>query len=124
MPTKIKFLVESVTLEGELNDSPTAERLAAALPLTGSASRWGEEYYFSVPVKAEEEPGAREVMAVGELGFWPVGSALCVFWGPTPASSGKEPVAASPVNPVGRVTGDFKALAKLGGRVKVRVEKG
>jgi uncharacterized protein len=123
MPTPIKFIAEGLEFEGEFKDTPTGTLLAASLPLEGNASRWGEEYYFSVPVSAELEEDAADVLEPGELGYWPVGSALCVFWGPTPASQGDECRAASEVNRVGWVKGDFKTLARLGSQVKVRVEK-
>ncbi len=123
MPTSIRLTAEGLEFKGELNDSATGALLAAALPLEGSASRWGEEYYFSVPVRADLEEGAVDVLEPGELGYWPVGSALCLFWGPTPASQGEECRAASEVNRVGFVKGDFKALARLGAQARIRVEK-
>jgi hypothetical protein len=46
------------------------------------------------------------VVDAGELGYWPVGHAFCIFWGPTPASRGEEIRANSPVNVFGRLEGD------------------
>ena len=97
--------------------------MSRALPLEGTASRWGREYYFSVPVSADLEAGATDVVEPGELGYWPVGSALCLFWGPTPASQGGECRAASEVNRVGFVKGDLETLTPLGSQVAIRVEK-
>jgi len=87
-------------------------------------SRWGDEYYGGIGAKLDVSPAkdARDDMAVGELAYWIPGNALCVFFGPTPVSDGDEPKAASPVNPVGKVTGDVKVLKKLGGSVTLRVE--
>jgi hypothetical protein len=96
----------AVALAAELNDGPTADALWAALPIEGRANRWGDEIYFDIPVTAREEPSARTEMAVGEVAYWPPGSAFCIFFGPTPVSHGSEPRAYSPVNPVGRVDGD------------------
>ena len=45
-------------------------------------------------------------MEVGELGYWPPGTAFCIFFGPTPASHDQTPRAASNVNPFGMVDGD------------------
>ena len=123
MAEAIVFKVEDVEFRGRLADTPTAMLLSAALPLEGLAQRWGQEYYFDVPVEAELEEGAGEVMSAGDLGYWPVGRALCLFWGPTPASQGEEIRAASPVNLVGRVAGDFSALAGLPSQARIRVEK-
>ncbi len=53
-------------------------------------------------------------MTVGELAYWPPGNALCLFFGPTPARTNAQPRAASPVHPVGTLTGDLAALTRLG----------
>lgn len=87
----------------ELDDSATARLIASALPLTAIVNRWGQEIYFHIPVHAAPEPDARAQVRVGELGYWPDGAAFCIFFGPTPASRGDQPVAASPVNVIGRL---------------------
>ena len=116
----------NVSLTAELNDSPTAQQIWQALPIEGKANRWGDEIYFEIPVKADQEPDAREQVEVGELGYWPVGHAFCIFFGPTPVSTDERPRAYSPVNILGRVTGDatqFRAV-KEGTRVRIiRQEK-
>jgi hypothetical protein len=61
-------------------------------------------------------------MEVGELAVWPTGNALCIFFGPTPASRGKEPRAVSPVNLVGRLIDSPESLKKLGSSIHVRIE--
>ena len=124
MPTPITVRIETITLTGTLNDSPAALALAKTLPLSCKLSRWGEEYYGAIPggLGVKEDASAREVLEIGELAYWPPGSALCVFWGATPASQGDECRAASPVLPLGQVTGDWTAVSQLGGTVNVRVE--
>lgn len=87
----------------ELDEGPTASKIWDRLPFEASANLWGDEVYFRIPVSVDAEPGAREVVEVGDVGYWPAGEALCLFFGPTPASSGREPRAASPVTVVGRV---------------------
>ena len=123
MPIPIIVKLGKLQLTGQLNDSPTAQAIADQLPVTIRMSRWGEEYYGSLPKNPDigQAPDAREVMAVGELAYWPPGNALCLFFGPTPASEGGEPRAASPVNPVGMLGGDVAALKALGGMVEVTV---
>ena len=120
---KIKITAGKVALEAELNDSPTAKKVLAALPITGRASRWGDEIYFTIPVEDEEAPNARADMAVGEMAYWPPGSAFCIFWGPTPASDGKEPRAASAVNPLGKIIGDPTKFGAVRSGEKVVIEK-
>nr|HID13906.1 hypothetical protein [Anaerolineae bacterium] len=100
-------------MEAELNDSPTAQMIWEALPITGRANTWGDEIYFEIPVQAEQAPDARADVEVGELGYWPVGRAFCIFFGPTPVSPGDQPRAASPVNVVGRVLGDATAFRQV-----------
>jgi hypothetical protein len=93
-----------------LNDTATARAIVAALPIQGEANRWGGEIYFSIPVKAGLESGARDVLRAGEIGYWPPGAAFCIFFGPTPASEGDEIRAASEVNIVGQIEGELDEL--------------
>jgi hypothetical protein len=113
MAYRITITAGSVTMEAELNDSSTAQMIWEALPITGRANTWGDEIYFEIPVEAEQAPDARADVEVGELGYWPVGRAFCIFFGPTPASTGNQPRAASPVNIVGRVPGDVTAFRQV-----------
>jgi len=123
MPTLITIKIGALELTGALNDSATAKALAAILPTTVRLSRWGEEYYgnLSKPLNLGESPDAREEMAVGEIAYWPPGNALCIFFGPTPASTHDTPRAASPVNPLGMLKGDCAALKGLGHSVQAQV---
>ncbi len=119
---KIRIASGDVSAEAELNDSPTARAVWEALPIEARANTWGDEVYFAIPVQAGLEPDAREEVTVGELGYWPTGRAFCIFFGPTPASAGQEPVAASPVNILGRVLDDATAFKAVGDGDRVRIE--
>jgi hypothetical protein len=110
-------------MEAELNDSPTAQMVWDALPITGRANTWGDEAYFEISVQTEQAPDARADVEVGELGYWPVGHAFCIFFGPTPASSGEKPRAASPVNILGRVLGDATEFRQVSAGAKVELTK-
>lgn len=123
MSHRIAITAGSVTLEAELNDSPTARMIWDALPISGRANTWGDEIYFEIPVQADEAAEARADVEVGELGYWPMGDAFCVFFGPTPASTGDKPRAASPVNIVGRVLGDVSALRRVSAGATVKLSK-
>jgi hypothetical protein len=120
--TQIRITAGQVSAEAELNDSPTAQAIRDALPITGRANTWGDEIYFSIPVHEEREADARAEMDVGELGYWPAGNAFCIFFGPTPASSGDQPVAASPCNVIGRVSGDATVFKAVPSGAEVRLE--
>ncbi|NIA21748.1 MAG: hypothetical protein GWP05_07250 [Anaerolineaceae bacterium] len=119
---RIRITAGEVSLEAELNDSATAAKLLEALPISGSGNRWGDEIYFSIPVSADRETEARAEMEVGEIAYWPPGSAFCIFWGPTPASSGSEPRAASPVNPLGKIDGDAALLGSVPDGAEVTID--
>jgi uncharacterized protein len=113
MSDRIIISAGDVTAEAELNDSPTARAIWEALPIDGRANTWGDEIYFEIPVQAELSAGARAEVEVGELGYWPVGSAFCIFFGPTPMSAGEKPQAASPVNVVGRTLDDATVFRRV-----------
>ena len=123
MASSIRITAGDVSVAAELNDSPSAAVILAALPLEASGSRWGEEIYFSIPVDEKAAPDARADMKIGELAYWPPGNAFCIFFGPTPASDGDEPRAASPVNPIGRIVGDVEPLRGVPDGATVRIEK-
>ena len=120
---KINISVANVSLEAEMLDTPTASRILEALPFEGSASVWGEEIYFDIPLSLELEPDARADVEVGDLAYWPAGPAFCIFFGPTPVSTGDQPRAYSPVNVFGRVLGDAMQLKGVpsGAEVKVTI---
>jgi hypothetical protein len=113
----------NVSLLAELTKSPTARQIWEALPIEGRANTWGDEVYFDIPVVADQEPDARADVAVGELGYWPVGHAFCIFFGPTPASVDDRPRAASPVNILGRILGDATQYRAVRSGDRVRIER-
>ena len=122
MPTPIRIKIGTLEISAEMNESPTAKKLIPMLPIEFNMSRWGDEYYGDCGIKTELSPDARDIMEVGELAVWPTGNALCIFFGPTPASREDEPRAVSPVNPVGKLIDNPEALKKLGDTIRVRIE--
>ncbi len=115
--------VNGIRLEAELAHSPTAQEIWAALPLRGRVNRWGDEIYFEIPIQVEQEPDAQAEVSVGDLGYWPVGAAFCVFFGPTPVSTDERPKAYSPVNVFGRITGDAYSLKTVQDGAAINVDK-
>ncbi|MFA5191687.1 MAG: cyclophilin-like fold protein [Verrucomicrobiia bacterium] len=120
--TRLKITAGDVSLAATLNDSATAKEIVRALPIEAGANRWGDEIYFSVAVVAGEE-NPQAVVAAGDLAYWPPGRAFCIFFGPTPASTGGEIRPASAVNVVGRVVGDATLFRRVrdGDRVKIEL---
>jgi hypothetical protein len=102
----MRIRLGALTMEAELNDSPTARKVAAALPITTAFNTWGDEIYFSIPVHAEVEDTAQEVVQIGDLGYWPPGRAFCIFFGQTPMSQPGKIMPASAVNVIGKVLGE------------------
>jgi len=121
-----KIIIEAgdLSIEAELNDSSTAQAIYDALPFSSSANRWGDEIYFSIPLHAEQDPDAKQEVEVGDLGFWPVGDAFCIFFGPTPVSTDEKPRAYSPVNVFGRITGDPIVFKSVSSGTMIHVKKG
>lgn len=123
MKRQIRIKAGSVVVTAELNNTRTADAIWQALPFTSDVHIWGEEVYFPISVKMELQEG-REVVNLGDLGYWPPGSAFCIFFGPTPVSRHKGEVrAASAVNVFGRLIGDPKAFKKVKEGEKIVVER-
>ena len=112
-----------LTLQAELNESLTAQEIWKKIPLEGHANTWGDEIYFEIPVVMDQESDARAEVEVGELGYWPVGRAFCIFFGPTPVSTDERPRAYSPVNVIGRVQGDAKLFKFVRDGDLVRIDR-
>ena len=119
---RIKVTAGDVSVIATLDSSRTADLVWEALPITASGSTWGDEIYFRTEVQAEEEDG-REVVELGDVGYWPPEQALCLFFGPTPASRGDEIRPASAVNVVGKIQGDSTVLKSVPSGQQVQVDK-
>ncbi len=119
----ILITVGGVTLRAALNDSSTAQQIAAQLPLTATANVWGDEIYFAIPVTLPEAADAQEEVSVGTLAYWPPGHAFCIFYGPTPVSRGAQPRAYSPVNVIGSVLDDATPLRKVRNGATVQIKR-
>lgn len=122
MERQIRIKAGSVIALAELYNTKTADAIWQALPLDGNIHTWGEEIYFSIPLKLELEAG-QEVVSSGDLGYWPPGSAFCIFFGPTPMSRGSEIRAASPVDVFGSLVDDPKVFRGVKDGEKVVVER-
>ena len=119
---RIRITAVPVVMEAELNQSRTAQQIWDALPIEAPGNMWGDEIYFSIPIDAETD-NAQAVVELGELAYWPPGTAFCIFFGPTPMSRGTEIRPASPVNVVGRLLGEPKDFKQVGDGTVVKIEK-
>lgn len=123
MPKRIRIIIENREFEAELYDTESADKIYQALPIESTINEWGDEFYFSCQVEMPLDSTATTKVKVGDIGYWPPGRALAIFFGRTPASTGDEPVAASEVNIVGRLIDNPSILKGLKGAKKIRIEK-
>lgn len=116
--TPVKIVVEGLgEAEGELiryMAPRTVEAILRSLPLEGRAALWKEEVYFEIPVKMGGEKPAKTVKK-GTLAYWPMGNAVCIFYGET------QPY--SPVNVIGLLTKNLDLFRKVKSGTRVRIEK-
>ncbi len=122
MARRIRIRAGAVEAAAELYDTGTARAIWEALPLEGRAGLWGEEIYFSIPVRIELEAG-QEMVSPGDLGYWPEGPAFCIFFGPTPVSRGDEIRPASAVTVFGKIVGDAAVFRTVASGARVTVER-
>ncbi len=122
MANQMRIVAGGVSAVATMNDSPTATAIWEALPIEAQGNTWGDEIYFSIPVRMPEQKG-KEVVELGDIAYWPPGTAFCIFFGPTPASRGDEIRPASAVNVVGRIEGDPKIFRSVASGTKVILER-
>ena len=120
-----KILIKTKTVEAiaELNNSRTAQSIWDALPLKGYANLWGDEIYFSIPVLLIPPESGKEVVNIGDLGYWPQGNAFCIFFGPTPISKDGQIKPASAVNVFGKIIGDATVFKQVTSGTTVFIEQ-
>jgi hypothetical protein len=118
---KISIKADNIELTAQLNDNSTAKAIADNLPVSGNAKVWGDEIYFEIPVALPLADDAVEEVETGTLAYWPSGKALCIFFGPTPVSTGERPRAYSPVNVFGKILEDATTLKKIATGTTVRL---
>ena len=109
----MKLSVKGRTFKVTLHDTPTGRAVQGALPIEAAVHRWGDEIYCLTDVEADQEPDARELMAVGEIAYWPPQNGLALFFGPTPASTDEQPRAYSPCNVFGTFEADVEFLRSV-----------
>lgn len=119
---KIHITIGSLSVDAELNESPTAKKVASVLPFESSFNTWGDEIYFTIPVNSTLDCTAKEEVESGDLGYWPSGNAFCIFFGPTPISRDGKIIPASAVNIIGKVSGEASRFKDVMKEKTVRLE--
>ncbi len=114
---KVKFVIEGLgEAEGELVRflAPrTVDMVVRKLPIEGRAALWKEEVYFETSIKMGEEK-AKGTIEKGTIAFWPMGSAICIFYG--------ESQPYSPVNVLGKITKNLELFNQVKSGTKIRAE--
>ena len=114
---KVKFILEGAgEAEGELVRflAPrTVDTIVRKLPIEGRAALWKEEVYFEIPIKMGEEK-AKPTVESGTIAFWPMGSALCVFYGKS------QPY--SPVSILGKITSNLESFKQVRSGTTMRMQ--
>ena len=123
MSVAIKIVIGNLTLRGDMKDTPCAKQIIDKLPIEARPNEWGDEFYFEIPVKAPLDETATTKVKIGDIGYWPLGNAMAIFFGRTPMSTGSDPVPASAVNLVGRILDDARILKQAKGATRIRIEK-
>ena len=122
MPTHVTIKVDTLIVKAELFDTACAKKIVERLPIEARPEEWGDEFYFTIPVTDALDETATVKVKVGDIGYWPPGKAMAIFFGKTPISTGSDPVPASAVNLVGKIMDDATVLKKAKGAVKIRIE--
>ena len=92
----------------------TADAILRRMPIEGRIARWKEEVYFESGITMGlEKPKSK--IDTGTVAFWPMGSAVCIFYGQT------QPY--SPVNIIGVVKSGLEIFMDVAAGAKIRLEK-
>src|SRR5690348_8654766 len=105
------------TIDLELDDElapNTVSSFLKCLPLDVKINSWGEELYTNeTPIVVDME-NAKSLVDLMDVGYWPAGKAICLFFGPTPIGKKDEIKPYSPVNVIGKIkTTDKKFLKNM-----------
>ena len=124
--SNIRVNVGGVDFVVNLNSSSLTEKLLRLLPYETMGETWGKEVYFPIDLSVENPAPVTEVK-VGDIAYWPDGPDICLFFGPTPKSTGEAPVVASAVTVIGTFQfspEDFDRMERRRNGILVNVEAG
>ncbi len=114
----VRFILEGGgEAEGELlrfQSPKTIDAITKSLPLDGRVAKWKEEAYFEIPVKLGPEK-AKSKVDPGTIAYWPMGAAVCIFYGPT------QPYSA--VNVLGKITKNLEIFGTVKSGTRIRMER-
>ncbi len=112
MGNLIVIKTKNLSMQAELNESTISKMIYEELPVSSNVNTWGDEIYFPITVKTNNENGVSSVQ-IGDIAYWPPSNCFCIFFGKTPASTSNEIRPASAVTILGKLLGrpqDWKAV--------------
>lgn len=116
----------NATIDIELDDAlapKTVKAILGELSIVVNINRWGDELYTdALPVKTGQE-NSMSVVKLMDVAYWPEGKGLCLFFGPTPISSGEEIKPYSPVNVIGRILSSENVARRVGEKTPAIIRK-
>ncbi len=119
---QIVISISGITIRAQIFDTACGTAIIDKLPIEAVPEEWGDEFYFQIPVVFPLDETSTTAVKVGDIGYWPPGRALAIFFGPTPMSKGNDPMPASEVNIVGRIIDDAKVLRNAKGAKRILIE--
>ena len=103
---EIEIKVGNRKAKAVIFNSVTGNKIKDIIPFKGKVNTWGDEIYFTIPIEEELDETSKELVELGDLGYWPSGNAFCIFYGKTPISQNDEIRPASAVNIIGKIESD------------------
>jgi hypothetical protein len=115
----VKFIIEGIgEAEGEfyrVKAPHSVEAVYYALPVSGRAKIYeNAELYFLVDIQVKAEHPTFEV-SVGDIAYWPMGKAICVFWDKVKPYS--------EVNIIGKITKNLDVFKQAKNMSRIILEK-
>ncbi len=92
----------------------TVDALLRVLPLQGRVAILKEQVYFQVQLKIGPEKATPKALE-GDIAYWPMGNALCVFTGSMKTHG--------PVNRIGKNLSNLEIFRKVQFGTRIRVER-
>ncbi len=121
VPRHVVITCGRVAIRARLADTPTADRIWAALPAHSTAETWGASIHFEVPIESGRERGARQMIDRGQIAYWSEDDRIIIGFGPTPISRPSEIRLPNPCNIWATALDDVGALKAVRPGEKVSV---
>lgn len=120
---KISIEINDIKLAATISNTKTAMAIYDSLPIKGTLQRWGDEIMVEFPVQINEDGNTTRKVEIGDIAYSANDASLCLFFGRTPLSTGKKPVAQNLVNVIGKIEGNPDILKTINSQSQVQIKK-